>query len=82
MKNPAPVYMEFNPTAWNKSGCFDRFVALLKTAGYSYFIWDFDVAHRHEEKLRPIDSLFEWKNSEMGFGGKKGYGGNIFLVRN
>ena len=82
MKNPAPVYMEFNPTAWNKSGCFDRFVALLKTAGYTNFIWDFDVAYRGEEKLRPIDSLFDWKTSEMGFGGKKGYGGNIFLVRN
>ena len=81
MKNPAPVFMEFNPTAWNKSGCFDRFVALLKTVGYSHFVWDFDEARHRKEILRPIDSLFAWKNSEMGFGGKKGYGGNIFLIR-
>ena len=80
-KNPAPVFMEFNPTTWNKNGYFDRFVALLKSLGYSHFIWIKEMSQLSEEKIYPTEKLLDWKNSELGFGGKKGYGGNIFLIK-
>ena len=80
-KNPAPIFMEFNPLAWNKTGCFERFVDLLKTVGYTHFIHDLDIFQRNEEKLYPIDKLLDWKNYDAGFGGKGGYLGNIFLVK-
>ena len=77
VKNPAPVHMEFNPKEWNKSGFFDRFVELLKAVGYSHFIWVQEIIRLGEEKIYPIDKLWDWKNTNAGFGEL----GDIFLIK-
>ena len=76
-KNPAPVFMEFNPTAWNKTGHFEKFISLLKTAGYSHFIWVKEMSLFSEEKIYPLDKLRDWKNSNENIGNL----GDIFLIK-
>lgn len=81
-KNPnyrptAPVFIEFNPTAWNKNGCFEKFVALLKSVSYSHFIWVKEMSRLGEEKIYPTEKLLDWKNSNAGFGEL----GDIFLIK-
>lgn len=76
-QNPAPIFMEFNPMAWNKTGYFERFVDLLKTVGYTHFIWVLEMLQRKEEKVYPIDKLWDWKNSDNWIGSL----GDIFLIK-
>lgn len=76
-ENPAPIFMEFNPMAWNKTGYFERFVDLLKTVGYTHFIWVLEMLQRKEEKVYPIDKLWDWKNSDNWIGSL----GDIFLIK-
>ena len=76
-ENPAPIFMEFNPMAWNKTGYFERFVDLLKTVGYTHFIWVLEMIQRKEEKVYPIDKLWDWKNSNIDIGSL----GDIFLIK-
>ena len=76
-QNPAPIFMEFNPMAWNKTGYFERFIDLLKTVGYTHFIWVLEMIQRKEEKVYPIDKLWDWKNSDNWIGSL----GDIFLIK-
>ncbi|MBQ6296529.1 MAG: FkbM family methyltransferase [Selenomonadaceae bacterium] len=76
-ENPAPIFMEFNPMAWNKTGYFERFIDLLKTVGYTHFIWVLEMLQRNQEKVYPIDKLWEWKNSDNWIGSL----GDIFLIK-
>ena len=77
-QNPAPIFMEFNPMPWNKTGYFDKLVALLKSVGYTHFIWILEMTQREQEKIYPIDKLFDWKNSDAWIGSL----GDIFLIKN
>lgn len=77
-QNPAPLFMEFNPRAWRESGNFERLVALLKSVGYSYFVWVLETIKRGQVKLYPIDALLDCRDSIRGTGSL----GDIFLVRN
>ena len=76
-KNPAPIFMEFNPMAWNRTGCFERFFDLLKSVGYTHFIWVLEMTTRREEKLYPLEKLWDWQNSGDWIGSL----GDIFLIR-
>ncbi|MBQ3451322.1 MAG: FkbM family methyltransferase, partial [Selenomonadaceae bacterium] len=76
-KNPAPIFMEFNPMAWNRTGYFERFVDLLKTVGYTHFIWILEMFQRKKEIIYPIDKLWDWKNSNNWIGSL----GDIFLIK-
>ena len=76
-KNPVPIFMEFNPMAWNKTGRFERFVDLLKMVGYTHFIWIPETFQHKEEIIYPIDKLWDWKNSNNWIGSL----GDIFLIR-
>lgn len=76
-ENPAPIFMEFNLMAWNKSGYFEKFVALLKESGYAYFIRVLEMIQFGKEKVYSIDSLRDWKNSIIEIGSL----GDIFLVK-
>ena len=76
-KNPAPVFMEFNPNAWNKTGCFEKFVALLKDVGYTHFIWIKEMIKSGTEKIYPTEKLWDWKNSDAEIDSL----GDIFLIK-
>ena len=75
-ENPMPIFTEFNPMMWNKTGHFERMIALLKEVGYTHFIWVPEM-QRGEEKVYPIDTLWNWKNSEVWIGCL----GDIFLIK-
>jgi FkbM family methyltransferase len=77
MKNPAPVFMEFNPTMWNKSGQYEEMITLLKAAGYTHWIWIPELLQSGVEKLYPIDHLWTWQNSNYVLSSL----GDIFLLK-
>ncbi|MBR3499531.1 MAG: FkbM family methyltransferase [Selenomonadaceae bacterium] len=77
-QNAPPIFMEFNPMPWNRSGYFDRLVELLKSVGYTHFIWMLDIIQRGQGKIYPIDKLFDWKSSDAWIGSL----GDIFLIKN
>lgn len=70
-ENPAPIFMECNLKAWDKSGLFDDMMNLL-SEGYSHFIhfW-------HGETIYPINALrtMERPNNLIG------QIGDIFLIK-
>ena len=76
-ENPAPIFMEFNPMMWNKSGRFEEMFALLKAVGYTHYIWIPELLKTGEDKLHPIDELLIWRSSDYWIGSL----GDIFLVK-
>ena len=76
-ENPAPVFMEFNPMMWNKSGRFEEMLALLKAVGYTNYIWIPELLQTGEDRLRPLDELLTWRGSNYWIGDL----GDIFLVK-
>ncbi len=77
MENAAPLFMEFNPMMWNKSGRYEKMIALLKAAGYTH--WIFVQSFMKGKKfLFPIDKLLEYRNSNYWIGSL----GDIFLIKN
>ena len=75
-ENPAPIFMEFNPTAWNKSGCFERMLVLLKAAGYTHWI-HIPTFTDGNKNLFPIDELLGFKDLNYRIGDT----GDIFLIK-
>lgn len=71
-ENPAPIFMEFNPMVWNKSGCFDDMLALL-AENYSHLI---HVAGNNVT-LYPLEEMRTVGNPNAGIGDN----GDIFLIR-
>ena len=71
-ENPAPIFVECNLGAWDKSGCFDDMMALL-AEGYSHFIH----MYNGKETLYPLEALrtIERPNNALG------QIGDIFLIR-
>lgn len=70
-KNPAPIFMECNLRAWDKSGCFDDMFALL-SEHYSHFIHV-----QGDEKIYPLEVL---KTTERP-ANDLGQAGDIFLIK-
>lgn len=74
-QNPVPIFTEFNPMAWNKSGCFERMISLLKEVGYTHYIWIKECMQSGKENVYPLEKLREFKNSNAWIGSL----GDIFL---
>ena len=70
-ENPAPIFMECNIGAWNKSGCFDDMMALL-AEGYSHFIHV-----QSGDTIYPLGALRMIEPPNNSFGQI----GDIFLIR-
>ena len=82
-KNPAPLYMEFSPTFWNKSGYYDKMMEVLMKY-YSKFIFIGETLKKGTKTLQPIENLWEFKNStinRMGAASEELVRENIFLVK-
>ena len=70
-ENPAPIFMECNLRAWDKSGCFDDMLALLAES-YSHFI-----RVQGDDTVYPLEVLrtMERPNNPLG------QCGDLFLIR-
>lgn len=77
-QNPMPIFTEFNPMVWNRTGNFERMMSLLKEVGYTHWIWVLEMERIGEEKVYPLDKLWEFKNSNNWIGSL----GDIFLINN
>lgn len=75
-KNPAPIFMEFNPHWWQKSGFYEKMMELLIEL-YESYIWLKEGTENGEFILRPIEKLWEFQNSAADIGAL----GDIFLVK-
>ena len=75
-KNPAPVFMEFNPKYWQKSGFYEKMMRLL-TPLYSSYIWVKEAMTTKNTTQYPIEKLWEFQNSTAEFGSM----GDIFLIK-
>ena len=73
-----PVFMEFNPQFWNKSGCYDKMMEFLEKC-YPYFVYVREVQESggKEMPLHPISDLWSVKSLEAPMGST----GDIFLVK-
>lgn len=81
-KNPAPIYTEFSPTFWNKSGYYDKMMEIL-TKHYTHFIFIGETLRKGNKTLQPIEKLWEFENStvnRMGAGSDTLVRENIFLI--
>ena len=76
-ENLVPVFMEFNPMVWSKTGNLDRLIDFLKTVGYTHYIWTRELKQFGAEKLNPLERLREFKDSTDWIGSLD----DIFLVR-
>lgn len=74
-ENPAPIFMEFNPQFWQKSGYYAKLMELLNKF-YEGYIWIHEAIQTKAINVRPIDNLNEFRNSKAGFGAL----GDIFLI--
>ena len=74
-ENPAPIFSEFNPAMWNRTGNLENAVSLLKEAGYTRVIWVFELMQKRKENIYPIDWILNWKNSDAWIGSL----GDIFI---
>ena len=74
-KNPAPIFMEFNPQFWSKSGYYEKFMRLL-TKFYKGYVWIKELQRTGEVKVHSIGTLREFQNSTA----KNGTLGDIFLI--
>lgn len=82
-ENPAPLYMEFSPTFWNKSGYYDKMMEIL-LQHYDKFIFIGETLKKGTKTLQPIEKLWEFKNStinRMGAASEELVRENIFLIR-
>lgn len=72
-KNPAPIFMEFNPHLWSKSGLYEEMTEFLSRC-YESFIFVPEAEKTDSPNLYPIEKLLEFKNNT-------GQIGDIFLIR-
>lgn len=66
-ENPAPIFMEFNPQYWQKSGYYEKFVALLKKF-YEGYVWVPSIENINTITVLPIETLFEFQDSTAPMG--------------
>ena len=72
-KNPAPIFLEFNPTLWEKSGYFDEMTELL-AKHYSHFIIPQESIRQGTDKPYPINEFRSLSSSLLGI--------DIFFIAN
>ncbi len=72
-KNPAPIFMEFNPGAWNKSGLYEPMTEFLSRHYESYILVQ-EAEKTDSPNLYPIEKLLEFKERTEQIG-------DIFLIR-
>lgn len=70
-ENPAPIFMECNLRAWDKSGCFDDMLALLAES-YSHFI-----RVQSDDTIYPLEVLRTMERPDNPLG----QCGDLFLIR-
>lgn len=75
-ENPAPVFMEFNPKWWQKSGFYEKMMDLL-TPLYSSYIWVKEAMDTKNTTVYPLEKLWEFQTSTIDFGML----GDIFLIK-
>lgn len=76
-KNPAPIFMEFNPYFWQKSGFFEKMMELL-TELYSNFIFMKEKENGNQFSVLPIEKMWEFQNSTVKITAALG---DIFLIK-
>jgi len=76
-ENPAPIFMEFNPMIWNKSGFYNQMMELFKECQYTHYILINEFDKIGEEKVYPIEELWNFTESTAWIGSL----GDIFLIR-
>ena len=77
-KSFAPVFMECNLLAWQKSGSLDRMIDLLAATGYRHFIWVYEYLQSCAEKIYPLDALNDFVKDAPPPLGRIG---DIFLIK-
>lgn len=75
-KNPAPIFMEFNPQWWQKSGYFELMIEFLSEI-YLGYVRVQEIRDIENIQVNPIEKLREFQNSTSDFG----QGGDIFLIK-
>ena len=75
-KNPAPIFMEFNPQYWQKSGFYERMMEILSEF-YSNYIRVQESMTTKNIISYPIEKLWKFQNSTAEFGTM----GDIFLIK-
>ena len=76
-ENSIPIFMEFNPTAWDKTDVYDELIEFLEKCYKSYIsIPDF-IKNNGTSELHPIRELLKFKGVKVATGSM----GDIFLVR-
>ena len=76
-ENPAPLFMEFNPMVWSKSGNLREMINLLKEVGYAHYLWIPEIEQTGEEKLYSVENLWDFSNSTNPIGSM----GDIFFIK-
>ncbi len=77
-KSFAPVFMECNLLAWQKSGSLDRMIDLLAAVGYRHFIWVYEYLQSCAENIYPLDALNDFVKDAPPPLGRIG---DIFLIK-
>ena len=66
-KNPAPIFMEFNPHLWQKSGYYEKMMDfLLEVYGGYIFVQEGKLDGNFQEE--PIEKLWEYQNETKQLG--------------
>ena len=75
--NSIPIFMEFNPMIWNRTGFYDKMMELLEQC-YNYFVIvpEF-MSNKENVNLHPLKELYNFKTSQAWIGSM----GDIFLVK-
>ena len=82
-ENAAPLYTEFSPTFWNKSGYYEKMMEVL-TKHYAKFMFIGEFLRKGVRTLHPVEKLWEYKNSTiniMGAANPALASENIFLIK-
>ncbi len=72
-KNPAPIFMEFNPHVYKKSGFFEKWMSLLSELYGSYILLPGSKNFSNLE-VQPIEKLWEYQDYPRQVG-------DIFLIK-
>lgn len=72
-KNPAPIFMEFNPHIYKKSGFYEKWMSLLSEL-YGSYIWIQEGIRSGNFQEQPLEKLWEYQNYPNQLG-------DIFLIK-
>ena len=72
-KNPAPLFMEFNPHIYKKSGFYEKLIGILNEF-YSSYIFLPLTNRTNTFEIQPLEKLWEYQNATKQLG-------DIFLIK-